>query len=186
MWPFILTRTLTLEKPIVAKKSDVLSILHDPKRVLDINAMAVSVVQDASDPSLYTVTECLPIIGSWTTHTTFKSRWTKTTDGCDVEVYANFWTRLTNELRVRELDSPEGTVLYYERVLVKVQCRIIVESLLVDVNNFSGIIYVYALHCAHHHQRSYRCRERACCKIGEYVLEHLLLTFMLTMFFKED
>jgi len=83
------------------------------------NAMAVSVVQDASDPSLYTVTERLPLIGSWTTHTTAKSRWTKTTDGSDIEVYANLGTRLSNELRVRELDSPEGTVLYHERVVVK-------------------------------------------------------------------
>jgi len=119
MWPLILTRTLTLEKPIVASKSDVLSILQDPKRVLANNDMAVSVVQDASDPSLYTVTDRLPLIGSWSTHTTIKSRWTETTDGCDVEVYANLWTRLHNELRVRELDSPEGTVLYYEKVVVK-------------------------------------------------------------------
>jgi len=110
-----------MEKPIVASKSDVLSILHDPKRVLANNAMAVSVVQDASDPSLYTITDRLPLIGSWGTHTTIKSRWTKTTDGCDVEVYANLWTRLSNQLGVRELDSPEpeGTVLYYERVVVK-------------------------------------------------------------------
>lgn len=121
MWPFILTRTLTMEKPIVASKSDVLSILHDPKRVLANNAMAVSVVQDASDPSLYTITDRLPLIGSWGTHTTIKSRWTKTTNGCDVEVYANLWTRVSNELGVRELDSPEGTVLYYEKVVVKVQ-----------------------------------------------------------------
>ena len=121
MWPFILTRTLTLEKRIVASKSDVLNILHDPKRVLDTNAMAVSVVQDASDPSLYTVTDRLPLIGSWSTHTTIKSRWTKTTDGCDVEVFASFWTRLSSELRVRELDSPEGTVLFYEKVIVKVR-----------------------------------------------------------------
>ena len=155
MWPFILTRTLTLEKPIVAKKSDVLSILHDPKQVLDINAMAVSVVQDASDLSLYTVTDRLPLIGSWTTHTTFKSRWTKTTDGCDIEVYANLWTRSTNELRVRELDSPEGTVLYYEKVVVKVQCRTILPCFSLNVHNFSGIICVYAFHCVHHHQRSY-------------------------------
>jgi hypothetical protein len=155
MWPFILTRTLTLEKPIVASKSDVLNILHDPKRVLDNNNMAVSVVQDASDPSLYTVTDRLSLIGSWAIHTKFKTRWTKTADGCDVEVYANLWTRLFNEMRVRELDSSEGTVLYYERVVVKVQCRFIVEPLLVDVHNFSGTIFVYALHCAHHHQRSY-------------------------------
>jgi len=119
MWPFILTRTLTFEKPIIASKSDVLNFLQDPKRVLDNNDKAVSVVQDASDPSLYTVTERLPLIGSWSTHTRFKSRWTKTTDGCDVEVYANLWTRGFNEMRVRELDSPEGTVLYYERVVIK-------------------------------------------------------------------
>lgn len=189
MWPFILTRTLSLEKPIVASKRDVLSFLHDPKRVLDNNAMAVSVVQDASDPSLYTVTDRLPLIGSWSTHTTIKSRWTKTTDGCDVEVYANLWTRLSNELRVRELDSTEGTVLYYERVVVKVQCRTDSNPFtcfILDVHNFSGIIFVYALHCVHHHQRSYWCRERTCCEIGEYVLEQLFLTFILTTFSKED
>jgi hypothetical protein len=156
MWPFILTRTLTSEKPIVASKSDVLSILHDPKRVLANNDMAVSVVQDASNPSLYTVTERLPLIGSWATHTTIKSRWTKTTDGCDVEVYANLWTRLSNELRVRELDSPEGTVLYYERVVVKVHCRTLLLVLSSEsmFTNFSGRIFVHALHCVHNHQRS--------------------------------
>lgn len=89
--------------------------------MLAVNAMAVSVVQDADDPSLYTVTDRLPLIGSWATQTTIRSRWTKTTDGSDVEVYAGLWTRLSNELRVRELDSPEGTVLYYEKVVVKVQ-----------------------------------------------------------------
>jgi hypothetical protein len=123
MWPFILTRTLTLEKPIVASKSDVLSILHDPQRVLANNAMAVSVVQDASDPSWYTVTDRLPLIGLWTTHTTIRTRWTKTPDGCDVEVYANLWTRLDNQLRVRELESSEGTALYHEKVVVKVHAR---------------------------------------------------------------
>jgi hypothetical protein len=121
MWPFILTRTLTLEKSIIASKSDVLNFLHDPYRVIANNAVMVSFVQDASDPSLYIVTERLPLIGSWATHTKFKSRWTKLTNGCDVEVYANFGTRLSNELRVRELDSREGTVVYYERVVAKVQ-----------------------------------------------------------------
>ena len=179
MWPFILTRTLTLEKPIVAAKSDVLNILHNPKLVLDNNDMAVSVVQDDSDPSLYTVTDRLPLIGSWTTHTTIKSRWTKTTDGCDVEVYANLWTRLFNELRVRELDSAEGTVLYYERVVVKVQSESL-SNLLVNVHSFSGIVFVYALHYVHHHQRSHWRSERTCCKIEEYVLEQLLWTFILT------
>ena len=123
MWPFILTRTLTFEKPIVASKSDVLSILHDPQKVLANNAMIVSVVQDASDPSWYTVTERLPLIGSWATHTTIRSRWTKTPDGCNVEVYANLWTRASNELRVRELGSSEGTVLFYEKVVVKVHAQ---------------------------------------------------------------
>ena len=183
MWPFILTRTLTLEKSIVASKSDVLSILHDPKRVLDHNAMAVSVVQVTSDPSLYTVTDWLPLIGSWSTHTTTKSRWTKTADGCNVEVYANLWTRLSDELRVRELDTQEGTVLYYEKVIVKVQCRTLLLVFTLNVHNFSGIVFVYALHYVHHHQRSYWRRERTCCKIGEYVLEQLLWTFILTTIF---
>jgi hypothetical protein len=143
-----------MEKPIVASRSDVLSILHDPKQVLANNAMAVSVVQDASDPSLYTVTERLPLIGSWGTHTTIKSRWTKTTDGCDIEVYASLWTRLSNELGVRELDSPEGTVLYYERVVVKVQLSNPFTCFIFDVHNFSGLVFVHALHCVHHDQRS--------------------------------
>jgi hypothetical protein len=77
------------------------------------------------------------------------------TDGCDVEVYANLWTRGFNEMRVRELDSPEGTVLYYERVVIKVHCRFIVESLVVEVHNFSGIVLVYAFHYVHHHQGSF-------------------------------
>jgi hypothetical protein len=120
MWPFILTRTLTSEKHIVASKSDVLSILHDPQKVLAHNDMAVSVVQHPSEPSWYTITDRLPLIGSWATHTTTRTRWTTTPDGCDVEVYANLWTRVDNELRVRDLESSEGTVVYYEKVVVKV------------------------------------------------------------------
>ena len=81
--------------------------------------MAVSVVQDASDPSCYTITDRLPLIGSLATHTTFRSRWTKTPDGCDIEIYASLGTRLSNKLRVRESESSEGIVLY-ETVVVKV------------------------------------------------------------------
>ena len=124
MWPFILTRTLTLEKPIVASKHDVLNFLHDPDRVIGNNAVMVSFVQDSS---LYTVTERLPLVGPWAARTKLRSRWTKMTDGCDVEVHGNLGTRISNELRVLELISPEGTVLYYERMVVKVQCRFIIE-----------------------------------------------------------
>ena len=81
------------------------------------------------------------------------------TDGCDVEVYANLGTRLGNELRVRELDSPEGTVLYYERVVAKVQRRFVVElfsSLFtLDVHSFLGIIFFNALHYVQNHKNSY-------------------------------
>jgi len=119
MWPFILTRTIITERPILASKNDLLKILHDPQQVLAHNAMVVSVVQDASDPSWYTVTDRLSVIGSWTTHTTARSKWTETTDGCDIEVYADLWTRSKVEIRVREVESSEGTVLFHERVVVK-------------------------------------------------------------------
>jgi len=123
MWPFILTRTLSSEKTIVASRSDVLKILHDPQQVLAHNPMVVSVVQDASNPSCYTITDRIPLVGSWAIHSTFKSKWKKVTDGCDVEVDAGLYTRLKNELRVRELNegesSLEGTVLYFEKVEVQ-------------------------------------------------------------------
>ncbi|KAF8807460.1 S-adenosyl-L-methionine-dependent methyltransferase [Phlegmacium glaucopus] len=119
MWPFILTRIVTTEKTIAAPKSDVLRILHNPHEVLANNAMVVSVVQDTSDPSRYTITDRVPLIGSWATHTTIKTQWKKTTDGCDIEVYASLWTRLKNELRVRELDAEGNTVLLFEKVVVK-------------------------------------------------------------------
>jgi len=122
MWPFILTHTITLEKAIAASRSDVLKILHDPQQVLANNPMVVSVVQDNSEPSWYTVTERIPLVGSWATHTRFRTQWMQSTDGCDVEVHAALWTRLKNELRVRELnaeESSEGTVLLHEQVVVQ-------------------------------------------------------------------
>lgn len=120
MWPFILTRTIITEKAIAAPKNDLLKILHDPQKVLAHNAMVVSVVQDASDPSWYTVTDRLSLIGSWTTHTTARSQWKETADGCDIEVYADLWTRSKVELRAREVESSEGSVLFYEKVVIKV------------------------------------------------------------------
>jgi len=157
MWPFILTRTIWTEKTIVAPKSDVLKILHNPHQVVAHNAMVVNIVQDASDPSWYTITDRLPLIGPWFTYTTIRTQWKKTTDGCDVEVYASLFTRLKNELRVRELDGEEssggGTVLLYEKVIVKVHIKhpFIFTSIF---HKFSGIVSLYALHRVHHNQRS--------------------------------
>lgn len=119
MWPFILSRIVTMDKTIIASKSDVLSILHDPHQVIAQNAMFVSIVQDPSDPSWYTLNERLPLIGSWTIPTTIKTQWKETADGCDIEVYANLWTRCSNKFRVDTKESSEGTVLLTEKVVVK-------------------------------------------------------------------
>ena len=123
MWPFILTRTVELEKTIVASKTDVLAILQNPDQLYAQNVMIMSVVQDASDPSWYTITDRLPLIGSWATHTTVRTQFIKTTDGCDTEVHANLWTRTSGQLRVRELESSEGTVLLSEKTVVKVHTK---------------------------------------------------------------
>ena len=152
MWPFILTRTITLEKTIAASRSDVLKILHDPQQVLANNPMVVSVVQDNSEPSWYTVTERIPLVGSWATHTKFRTQWMQSMDGCDVEVHAALWTRLKNEMRVRELNAEEGSVLLHEQVVVQVK-RFSSAWVSVLTQYFSGVVFIFSFHRVHHGQR---------------------------------
>jgi hypothetical protein len=118
MWPFILTRSVTLHKNIQASKAEALSVVQDPEEILRLNSLATSVVQDVKDPAWYTVTERLPILGGlFESSTKYRCRWEKVEGGADADVYAAAGVRLKNEMRV--LDSEEGGVKYHEVVVVK-------------------------------------------------------------------
>jgi len=118
MWPFILTRSVTLHKNIQASKAEALSVIQDPEEILRLNSLATSVVQDDKDPAWYTVTERLPILGGlFESSTKYRCRWEKVEGGADADVYAAAGVRLKNEMRV--LDSEEGGVEYREVVVVK-------------------------------------------------------------------
>ena len=60
MWPFILTRTVTLQRKIQASKAEVLAIIQNPDEALRLSPLQLSVVQDDKDPAWYTITDRLP------------------------------------------------------------------------------------------------------------------------------
>jgi hypothetical protein len=124
MWPFILTRSVTLQRKIQASKAEVLGIVQNPDEVLGLSPLVLSVIQDDKDPAWYTITERLPILGGlYESSTTFRCKWEKVENGVDVEVFAGMGTHLKNEMRV--LDSEEGEVKFQEVVVMKVSlCRL--------------------------------------------------------------
>jgi hypothetical protein len=65
MWPFILTRSVTLQRKIQASKEEVLGIVQDPDEALRLSPLVFSVIRDDKDPAWYTVTERLPILGGF-------------------------------------------------------------------------------------------------------------------------
>jgi len=53
MWPFILTRSVTLQRKIQASKAEVLSIVQDPDEALRLSPLVFSVIRDDKDPAWY-------------------------------------------------------------------------------------------------------------------------------------
>lgn len=162
MWPFILTRSVTLQRKIQASKAEVLDIVQDPDEALRLSPLVFSVIRDDKDPAWYTVTERLPILGGfYESSTTFRCRWEKAEGGADVEVLAGAGTRLKSEMRVLDSEEGEGEVVFQEALVVKVSlCVAPLDVAFYSAN--SGPVFFDALHRIHHDKGS-RCYARHRC-----------------------
>ena len=121
MWPFILTRSINLQRRIKASKAEVLSIVQDPDEVLRMGPLAFSVIQDDHDPAWYTITDRLPILGGlYESTTSFRCRWVNVENGADVDVFAGVGTQMQNKMRVVNMDSEEEEVEFQEILVVQV------------------------------------------------------------------
>lgn len=120
MWPFIISRSVHLQRSIRASASDVLNILQNPDTLFRLSPLVVAVTPDPVRPSSFTVTEKLPILGYFESSTTFKCDMNVMADGFIAEVDANAGTSLRNQLTV--VEQSDGTVLVSENIVVKGVC----------------------------------------------------------------
>ncbi|CAA7266492.1 unnamed protein product [Cyclocybe aegerita] len=113
-WPLFLTRTVILEKCIQGcTQSNALSILHDPEQVFHLSPLVYKIDHDGS---WYTLTERLPLFGSYSTTNVYQCQYTKVEEGYDCDVRASLGTRLDVQMRV----CGEGKdVVVKEKVVVK-------------------------------------------------------------------
>jgi carbon monoxide dehydrogenase subunit G len=72
MWSFFPTQSLMLTQVINAKPEAVIAVLHDPQVFLSLGPYVSEVTLDASDSSLFTITDSIPVIGSFKVKTTYK------------------------------------------------------------------------------------------------------------------
>ena len=72
MWSFFLSQSLSLTQAIDANSKAVIAVLHDPQVFLSLGPYVSEVIPDASDSSQFTVTDSIPIIGSFRVRTTYK------------------------------------------------------------------------------------------------------------------
>jgi len=115
------SRTVHVSKTISASKEKVLEFVQDPEKVLHINPLIYSFVQDTQDPSWYTIKEKLPVLGGLIeSSTTFRCKWEQVEHGNNVDVEAGLGTRLRNEMRVSEDSDKAGSCVLAEKVVVKV------------------------------------------------------------------
>lgn len=118
MWPFIISRSVHLQRSIRAPASDVLNILQNPDTLFWLSPLIVTVTPDPVRPSSFTITEKLPILGYFESFTTFKCDLNIMADGFIAEVDANAGTSFRNQFTV--VEQLDGTVLVSENIVVKV------------------------------------------------------------------
>jgi len=165
MWPFILTRSINLQRKIKASKAEVLSIVQDPDEVLRLGPLVFSVIRDDKDPAWYTITDRLPILGGlYESTTTFQCKWANVEDGADVEVFAGVGTHMQNKMRVVDTDSEEEEVEFQEILVVQVSlCGDPCVVAFYGLN--SGSVLFDALHHIHNNKDSH-CYARCPCWQG--------------------
>ena len=118
MWPFIISRSVHLQRSIQAPAIDVLNILQNPDTLFWLSPLIVAVTPDPVRPSSFTITEKLPILGYFESFTTFKCDLNIMADGFIAEVDANAGTSFRNQFTV--VEQLDGTVLVSENIVVKV------------------------------------------------------------------
>ncbi|KAF8912719.1 hypothetical protein CPB84DRAFT_1742213 [Gymnopilus junonius] len=119
MWPFILTRSVTLSKSIPTTKARLLNILHDPHQALRTSPLITSLDQDPDSPEWYTLTEKVPLLGGTFVQTNqLKVHYVRTEDGYNAEVLTTAWTHLNSEARAREVGG-EDQVVFEEKLTVQ-------------------------------------------------------------------
>jgi carbon monoxide dehydrogenase subunit G len=72
MWSFFPTQSLTLTQATDAKPETVIAVLHDPQVFLSLGPYVSEVILDASDSFQFTITDSIPVIGSFRVQTTYK------------------------------------------------------------------------------------------------------------------
>jgi len=70
-----------LTQTIHANPEAVIAVLHDPRVFLSLGPYVNEVILDASDPSQFTITDSIPVIGPFRVKTTFKVSITIHADG---------------------------------------------------------------------------------------------------------
>ena len=93
MWSFFLSQSLTLTQAIDANSKAVIAVLHDPQVFLSLGPYVSEVIPDTSDSSQFTVTDSIPIIGSFRVRTTYKVNAEMHADGFTGRSFAGLGTK---------------------------------------------------------------------------------------------
>lgn len=117
---FFSTYNLQLSKnfPVGPTVQDVLNVLHDPQQVARLSKIVYSVAPDPTrGENDFIVKERVPLIGRTYLPITFKLKWTRAPDGCDMDVEADLWTKLVSRMRVK---VENGVVVFREDLTAEV------------------------------------------------------------------
>lgn len=117
-WPLTLTRTASFSRTIHALPDTVLKLIHDPNVLFSLNPLIINISVDPANPSLYTVTDRLVILGCFQTQTTYICTLLLREDGIDTEVVAGGGTRLKSFYRVKAGEN--GTTEFTEQTMIEV------------------------------------------------------------------
>jgi carbon monoxide dehydrogenase subunit G len=102
MWSFNFfpTRPLTLTQAINAKPEAVIAVLHDPQIFLRLGPYVGEVTPDTSDSSQFTITDFIPVIGSFRVKTTYKVSVEMHADGLTASSAAGVGTKTRSNFTV--------------------------------------------------------------------------------------
>ncbi|KAF5377499.1 hypothetical protein D9615_005348 [Tricholomella constricta] len=123
VWPLTLTRAVSFKKIIHASPDTVLKLLHDPNVLFTGNPLITDVISDPSNPSAYTVTDRLVVLGYFKTQVKYKCRLSFLEDGVDTDVVAGLGTKSKGQYRVR--DGENGTTVLSEDATIEGLCFLI-------------------------------------------------------------
>ncbi|RDB28506.1 Erythromycin 3''-O-methyltransferase [Hypsizygus marmoreus] len=117
VWPLTIARSVSVSKAIHAPVETVIALLHDTDVLFSLNPLILSVNVDPSNPSVYSVTDRLVLLGCFNTQTKYQCTLTKCKDGLDSNVTANLGTRLKSHYRVQPGEN--GTTEVTEQTTIE-------------------------------------------------------------------